>query len=347
MIHPAGANRLNRPVLADRVYGAVTTFRRELHSLGREWCLCLDSPPKVIDAGEDFGEIGLEGAIGGRPVRPRKLTERSFESESVAEWAFARQGSVHKVTCRQDSKGPMASLFAVRRVRHPHRTSAGAEPQPAFWLIEEWLSSARRRSSYSLPTPQTTSKKSLDTMVQNRWRVEHSSIELEGRARRNRSHPGPANLGKLGFSRGPIAAKKGGMSLQITEEQISKWPPDAQAVVRFLLAKIADLEKRLQQFEGPKTPQNSSPPPSSQHPHAARPKRPKSKRKRGGQPGHRKYDRALIPTADCDETKTLKPTACRRCGTRLSGSDRASHAGSTTAPLAAERLGTSIAVRHK
>ena len=90
-----------------------------------------------------------------------------------------------------------------------------------------------------------------------------------------------------------------------------------------MVAKIAELEKRLEQFEGPKTPQNSSLPPSSQHPHAARPKRPKSKRNRGGQPGHRKHDRALIPTSDCDETKTLKPTACRRCGTRLSGSDPA------------------------
>lgn len=120
------------------------------------------------------------------------------------------------------------------------------------------------------------------------------------------------------------------MSLQITEEQISKWPPDAQAVVRLLMAevaelrgKVAELERRLAEYEGPKTPQNSSLPPSSQHPHAARPTRPKSKRKRGGQPGHRKYDRALIPTEDCDEKKTLKPTACRRCGTRLSGSDPA------------------------
>ena len=54
---------------------------------------------------------------------------------------------------------------------------------------------------------------------------------------------------------------------------------------KFLLAKIAELEKRLEQFEGPKTPQNSSLPPSSQHPHAARPKRPKSKRNRDRQAG--------------------------------------------------------------
>lgn len=120
------------------------------------------------------------------------------------------------------------------------------------------------------------------------------------------------------------------MPLQISEEQISKWPPDAQAVVRLLMAEVAELrrevaelKRRLAEYEGPKTPQNSSLPPSTQHPHAARLTRRKSTRKRGGQPGHRKFERALIPTADCDETKSLKPAACRRCGTRLSGSDPA------------------------
>lgn len=120
------------------------------------------------------------------------------------------------------------------------------------------------------------------------------------------------------------------MSLHITEEQILKWPPDAQAVVLLLMAEVAEmrrevaeLKRRLAEDEGPRTPQNSSLPPSSQHPHAAKPTRRKSKRKQGGQPGHHKYDRALIPTADCDEKKTLKPTVCRRCGTRLSGSDPA------------------------
>ena len=37
----------------------------------------------------------------------------------------------------------------------------------------------------------------------------------------------------------PIAATQGGLSLWITEEQISKWSPDVQAGVRFLLAKPA------------------------------------------------------------------------------------------------------------
>ena len=47
---------------------------------------------------------------------------------------------------------------------------------------------------------------------------------------------------------------------------------------------------------GQRTPQNSSLPPSTQHPHA-RPQPPKrrSKKKRGGQAGHEKHERPLIP----------------------------------------------------
>ena len=45
------------------------------------------------------------------------------------------------------------------------------------------------------------------------------------------------------------------------------------------------------------------------------------KRKRGGQPGHKKHERSLIPTEDCDDVKSLKPTECRRCGKKLSGND--------------------------
>jgi transposase len=107
------------------------------------------------------------------------------------------------------------------------------------------------------------------------------------------------------------------MSLEITDDLIARQPPEAQAIIRILLARIADLEARLN-----KTPQNSSLPPSTQHPHAkpAKPLR-KSKRKRGGQPGHPRHERALIPTAECDEVVPLTPAECRRCGTKLTGND--------------------------
>ena len=115
------------------------------------------------------------------------------------------------------------------------------------------------------------------------------------------------------------------MSPGITEEIIARQPPEAQAIIRALLAEIADLKVRIEALERQikgKTPQNSSLPPSSQHPHARpTPHKRKSKKKRGGQPGHEKHDRPLIPTNDCDDVQPLKPTECRSCGEKLSGSD--------------------------
>jgi transposase len=96
-----------------------------------------------------------------------------------------------------------------------------------------------------------------------------------------------------------------------------------RAFVQALLDRVAKLEARVEELErGRKTPQNSSLPPSSQHPHARpQPPRRKSKKKRGGQPGHEKHERPLIPTDQCDETIPLRPAECRRCGAKLSGSD--------------------------
>ena len=90
----------------------------------------------------------------------------------------------------------------------------------------------------------------------------------------------------------------------VTEEWIARQPPEVQAIIRALVDKIAKLEAELaelrRQGKG-KTPQNSSLPPSRQHPHAKPASgKPKSKKKRGGQPGHGKHERPLIPTEDCD-----------------------------------------------
>lgn len=117
------------------------------------------------------------------------------------------------------------------------------------------------------------------------------------------------------------------MSLEITQDLIARQSPEAQAIIRLLLAQLAELRAEVASLQAElqglrKTPQNSSLPPSTQHPHA----KPvtlklKSKKKRGGQPGHAKHERALIPTEDCDEVVPLKPSECRRCGTKLTGDD--------------------------
>jgi transposase len=105
--------------------------------------------------------------------------------------------------------------------------------------------------------------------------------------------------------------------LTIPPELDAEMTPAVRAFVESLLTRIVKLEARLGL-----NPQNSSLPPSTQHPHAkpASPKR-KSKKKRGGQPGHKKHERPLIPTDQCNEVQPLKPTECRRCSEKLSGSD--------------------------
>ncbi|MCP3885199.1 MAG: IS66 family transposase [Propionibacteriaceae bacterium] len=110
-----------------------------------------------------------------------------------------------------------------------------------------------------------------------------------------------------------------------TNEVIAKQTAEAQAIIRTLLATIAKMETELEelrrQVKG-KTPKNSSLPPSTQHPHAKpKSRKRKSKRKRGGQPGHKKHERPLIPTDECDDVQPLKPAECRRCGRKLTGTD--------------------------
>jgi len=107
-------------------------------------------------------------------------------------------------------------------------------------------------------------------------------------------------------------------NLEITEELLARLSPEAQMIIRLLLKRIAELENQLGM-----TPQNSSLPPSSQHPHAKPepPKKKKSKRKQGAQKGHKKHQRTLVPPEQVTETIPLLPGACRRCGEKLAGSD--------------------------
>jgi transposase len=104
--------------------------------------------------------------------------------------------------------------------------------------------------------------------------------------------------------------------LAIPPELDAEMTAAVRAFVETLLDRITKLE------HGRKTPQSSSLPPSTQHPHTQpQPPRRKSKKKRGGQPGHEKHERPLIPTKEFDDVQPLWPTECRRCRAKLSGSD--------------------------
>jgi transposase len=105
-------------------------------------------------------------------------------------------------------------------------------------------------------------------------------------------------------------------------------PPAAQAAILLLVQqydqrlqalqkRVGELEQRLGQNST-----NSSRPPSSDPPHVKRPPpKPKSGRKRGGQPGHKRQQRPLVPPEQVKQVISLKPPACRKCGHGLQGDD--------------------------
>lgn len=95
-------------------------------------------------------------------------------------------------------------------------------------------------------------------------------------------------------------------------------PPEVReavlVLVRVFEQRIAALEARLGQNSS-----NSSRPPSSDGPQVKRGvPRPPSRRNRGGQKGHPKHKRVILPP---DEIIDHKPSRCGRCDTPLDGDD--------------------------
>lgn len=88
-----------------------------------------------------------------------------------------------------------------------------------------------------------------------------------------------------------------------------------QAEIEELKKRVAELEERLRVSS-----RNSSKPPSSDgpsKPKRQRPKRKRGKRNPGGQPGHEKHDRELVPTEQVDKLTVVKPEQCERCSKPL------------------------------
>ena len=107
-------------------------------------------------------------------------------------------------------------------------------------------------------------------------------------------------------------------------ELFASLDPAAQVYIRALeaiVAQIPKLEARVAELEArlKLNSTNSSKPPSSDGPHVKpAPPRVPSGRKRGGQPGHTKHERVILPP---DEVVDHKPKRCGRCCTKLSGDD--------------------------
>jgi transposase len=106
--------------------------------------------------------------------------------------------------------------------------------------------------------------------------------------------------------------------------------PEAQAalleVFGSLERRIAELEKTIAELQARLNlnSTNSSKPPSTDPPAVEvkrRPPVPPSGRKRGGQLGHKRHTRPLVPPEQVRETFEVKPTQCQGCGAALQGDD--------------------------
>lgn len=120
-------------------------------------------------------------------------------------------------------------------------------------------------------------------------------------------------------------------SLPLPREIWERTPPEAQALILSLIEQVQILSRRLDELEATnrkllerlgKNSRNSSKPPSSDRQRVKRaPPRQSSGKKRGGQPGHPRAVRPLVPSHKVRDTFVVKPAECRKCGHGLSGQD--------------------------
>jgi len=93
---------------------------------------------------------------------------------------------------------------------------------------------------------------------------------------------------------------------------------ELMAKVEALTARVAELEAHLRQDSS-----NSSRQPSSDGPGTRRQPKRSTGRRPGGQPGHKKHERALLPPEDVQHVVEVVPRECRGCERRLHGQDSA------------------------
>jgi transposase len=110
-----------------------------------------------------------------------------------------------------------------------------------------------------------------------------------------------------------------------SQREWAQTPLAVQEFVLALIARIQELEAEVSALREQvnRNSRNSSKPPSSDGPDAPPKlrKRAKSKRKRGGQPGHKGTTRKLVPIEQVKDSHDIKPETCRKCGHTLEGQD--------------------------
>src|SRR3954451_9424207 len=99
-------------------------------------------------------------------------------------------------------------------------------------------------------------------------------------------------------------------------------PPEVLRLLATLLARVEQLEAENRDLKARLglNSSNSSKPPSTDPPNRKRkPPVPRSGRRRGGQPGHRRHDRPLVPPNHVNHVVEYRPSRCAACDAPLTG----------------------------
>lgn len=194
MLRRASVNGFRGIVPADRLFGTVTEFRKQLATDGRSYCVGTDSTLKVIAADADLAAIPKHTGRGRPPTRPQTV-RAGATSPSVKEWALEHGADFRKVTWRQGSKGTMAGRFAAWRVRPAHKRSSGKEPLAPCWRLVEWPEGDAHPAKYFFSNrPENTRLKRRVGTAKSRWWIEHELKDelgldhFEGRSWRGWNH---------------------------------------------------------------------------------------------------------------------------------------------------------------
>jgi transposase len=105
---------------------------------------------------------------------------------------------------------------------------------------------------------------------------------------------------------------------------VARTPPEVLRLLAQLLDRVEQLEAENRDLKARLglNSSNSSKPPSTDPPnHKRKPPVPPSGRTRGGQPGHRRHDRPLVPPDHVDEVVECRPSHCAACAAALAGND--------------------------